>query len=453
MIDMTTGNPGKLITRFALPLLLGNILQQTYNIVDSIVVGNFIGSEALAAVGNSGIIIFLLISMFAGIGMGAVILVSQFFGAKQEEKLRTAVDTIYIGMSVAALIITLCGIGAAEPFLRLMHTPEGATMEMSVTYVRTIFLGTAMSFGYNINASILQGIGDSKSPLLFLSIATVLNIVLDLLFVTVFDMGVFGVALATIIAQGTSFIFGAVYINRKIKIFRLFSHRMRFDSRILLQSFQIGLPAGIQNLLFCVGTIVLQRLVNSYGPAFMAGYSATNKIDMFVFMPILSFANAITTYVGQNVGAKNLDRVKEGVRSALIISVSTAIIMSILVTIFGRYLLMAFTQDAEVIKTGEEFIKRLMPGYFLLAIIFTLNSTVRGAGETFMPMLASFVSLLVARVPLAYLFNYIGGRYNIFWCYGAGWFAGSLIIVSYYLSGRWKNKAFRFVEEAEKPKR
>lgn len=444
---MTTGNPVKLITRFALPLLLGNILQQTYNIVDSIVVGNFIGAEALAAVGNSGIIIFLLISMFAGISMGAVILVSQFFGAKQEERLRTAIDTIYIGMFAAALIITLSGIGAAEPFLRLMHTPEGATMEMSVTYVRTIFLGTLLSFGYNINASILQGMGDSKSPLLFLSIATVLNIVLDLLFVTVFDMGVFGVALATILAQGASFIFGILYINRKIKIFRLFSHRMRFDRRILLQSFQIGLPAGIQNLLFCVGTIVLQRLVNSYGPAFMAGYSATNKIDMFVFMPILSFASAVTTYVGQNVGAKNLERVKEGVRSALVISVGTAIVMSILVMLSGRYLLMAFTQDAEVIKTGEEFIKRLMPGYFLLAIIFTLNSTVRGAGDSFIPMIVSFVSLLVARVPLAYLFNYLGGRYNIFWCYGAGWFVGTIIIGAYYLSGRWKKKAFKFVEE------
>jgi len=448
MIDMTTGKPATLIARFAMPLLLGNILQQTYNIVDSIVVGKFIGAEALAAVGNSGIIIFLLISMFAGISMGAVILVSQFFGAKQEERLRTAIDTIYIGMIAASVIITAAGYLTADPFLRLMHTPEGATMEMSLTYVRTIFLGTAMSFGYNTNASILQGIGDSKSPLLFLSIATVVNIVLDLVFVTVFDMGVFGVALATVIAQGTSFIFGVVYINRKIKIFRLFSHRMRFDSRILFQSFQIGLPAGIQNVLFCVGTIVLQRLVNSYGPAFMAGYSATNKIDLFVFMPCLSFASAVTTYVGQNIGAKNLERVKEGVRSALIISVGTALIMSILVMLSGRYLLMAFTQDAEVIKTGEEFIKRLMPGYFLLAIIFTLNSTVRGAGESFMPLMSTSVSLLIARVPLAYLFNYIGGRYNIFWCYGAGWLAGTFIIGSYYLGGRWKKKAFKFVEES-----
>ena len=446
---MTTGKPAKLIVRFAFPLLLGNILQQTYNIVDSIVVGNFIGPEALAAVGNSGIVIFLLISIFAGVGTGAVILVSQFFGAKQEEKLRTVIDTIYIGMFASSVLITAAGYATAAPFLRLMHTPAGTTMEMSVTYVRTIFLGTALSFGYNINTSILQGVGDSKSPLLFLSIATVMNIVLDLLFVTVFDMGVFGVALATIIAQGISFVFGILYIQRKIKIFRLFSHRMHFDRRILFQSFQIGLPAGIQNLLFCVGTIVLQRLVNSYGPAFMAGYSATNKIDMFVFMPCLSFANAVTTYVGQNIGAKNLDRVKEGVRSALIISVSTAIIMSILVMIFGRYLLMAFTQDTAVLKTGEEFIKRLMPGYFLLAIIFTLNSAVRGAGESFMPLLSSFISLLIARVPLAYLFDYLGGCYNIFWCYGAGWLVGTILIGPYYVSGRWKKKAFKFVEKTE----
>ncbi|MGI5173062.1 MATE family efflux transporter [Treponema sp. OMZ 840] len=450
MTDMTTGNPAKLITRFALPLLLGNVLQQTYNIVDSIVVGNFIGAEALAAVGNSGIVIFLLVSMFAGVGMGAVILVSQFFGSKQHEKLRTAIDTIYIGMLAASILITAAGIATARPFLRFMHTPEGPTMEMSATYIRTLLLGTALSFGYNINGAILQGIGDSKSSLLFLSIATLVNIVLDLLFVAVFDMGVFGVALATVIAQGVSFVFGVWYINRKIKIFRLFSRRMRFDYRIFMQSFQIGLPAGIQNVLFCVGTIVLQRLVNGYGPAFMAGYSATNKIDMFVFMPIVSFANAVTTYVGQNIGAKNLGRVKEGVRSTIVISVGISIVMSIFVTLFGRHLLMAFTQDTDVLKTGEEFIKRLMPGYFLLAIIFTLNSAVRGAGESIIPMLSSLISLLVARIPLAYLFDYFGGRYNMFWCYGAGWLVGTLIIGPYYLSGRWKRKAFRFVEESAK---
>ena len=194
---MTEGNPAKLITRFAIPMLLGNILQQMYNIVDSIVVGNFIGKEALAAVGNSFVVIFLLVSLFAGAATGAVILISQFFGSKQNEKLKLAVDTIYIGMIVASIIITVAGIAAARPFLGFMHTPEGDTMEMSATYLQTVFAGSVLMFGYNVNTAVLQGVGDSKSSLLFLAIATAVNIALDLIFVTVFDMGVFGVALAT----------------------------------------------------------------------------------------------------------------------------------------------------------------------------------------------------------------------------------------------------------------
>ena len=209
---MTEGNPAKLITRFAIPMLLGNILQQMYNIVDSIVVGNFIGKEALAAVGNSFVVIFLLVSLFAGAATGAVILISQFFGSKQTEKLKLAVDTIYIGMIFASLIITVAGIAAARPFLHFMHTPEGDTMEMSATYLQTVFAGSVLMFGYNVNTAILQGVGDSKSSLLFLAIATAVNIALDLLFVTVFDMGVFGVALATVIAQGVAFAFGVWYI-------------------------------------------------------------------------------------------------------------------------------------------------------------------------------------------------------------------------------------------------
>lgn len=447
MTDMTEGKPAKLITRFAIPMLLGNILQQMYNIVDSIVVGNFIGKEALAAVGNSFVVIFLLVSLFAGAATGAVILISQFFGSKQNEKLKLAVDTIYIGMIFASIIISLAGVAAARPFLRFMHTPAGDTMEMSATYLQTVFAGSVLMFGYNVNTAILQGVGDSKSSLLFLAIATAVNIALDLIFVTVFDMGVFGVALATVIAQGVAFAFGVWYINRKVKLFKLFSRNMKFSGKVLLQMFQIGLPAGIQNVLFSVGTIILQRLVNSYGSAFMAGYGATNKVDAFVFMPIVSFATAVSAFVGQNIGARRLDRVKQGVRSAVIISVGIAVISSVLVMIFGRYLLMAFTQDADVLRTGTEFIKRLMPPYFLLAIIFMLNSAVRGAGQSVIPMIATLISLLGARVPLAYLFDHLGGKYNIFWCYAAGWLVGVLIIVPYYLSGHWKKNAFRFLDE------
>ena len=444
---MTEGKPIRLISRFAFPMLLGNLLQQAYNIVDSVVVGNFVGKEALAAVGNSFIVMLLLVSVFTGIGIGASILIAQFFGSGQKEKLQSTVDTLYIAMVVGAAVITVSGIVCARPFLNLMNTPQGDTIEMSALYLKTMFAGTFVSFGYNINNAILQGVGDSKSSLLFLSIATVINIVLDLLFVTVFDMGIFGVALATLIAQCVAFLFGVWYINRTITLFRISLRHIKFDMRVLSRCIRIGLPAGVQNALFSIGTVVLQRLVNGHGSAFMAGYSATNKIDTFVFMPLLSFANATSTYVGQNIGAKKLDRVKQGVRSTLFISIVLSVSISILIMVFGRYLLMAFTHDEEVLHTGQEFIMRLMPGYFLLAVIFILGAAVRGAGKSLMPMVITFVSLIIVRVPSAYLFNYISGKYDIFWCYAAGWLAGALIITPYYLSGRWEKDAFRFVSE------
>ena len=444
---MTEGKPIRLISRFAFPMLLGNLLQQAYNIVDSVVVGNFVGKEALAAVGNSFIVMLLLVSVFTGIGIGASILIAQFFGSGQKEKLQSTVDTLYIAMVVGAAVITVSGIVCARPFLNLMNTPQGDTIEMSALYLKTMFAGTFVSFGYNINNAILQGVGDSKSSLLFLSIATVINIVLDLIFVTVFDMGIFGVALATLIAQCVAFLFGVWYINRTITLFRISLRHIKFDMRVLSRCIRIGLPAGVQNALFSIGTVVLQRLVNGHGSAFMAGYSATNKIDTFVFMPLLSFANATSTYVGQNIGAKKLDRVKQGVRSTLFISIVLSVSISILIMVFGRYLLMAFTHDEEVLHTGQEFIMRLMPGYFLLAVIFILGAAVRGAGKSLMPMVITFVSLIIVRVPSAYLFNYISGKYDIFWCYAAGWLAGALIITPYYLSGRWEKDAFRFVSE------
>ena len=444
---MTEGKPIRLISRFAFPMLLGNLLQQAYNIVDSVVVGNFVGKEALAAVGNSFIVMLLLVSVFTGIGIGASILIAQFFGSGQKEKLQSTVDTLYIAMVVGAAVITVSGIVCARPFLNLMNTPQGDTMEMSALYLKTMFAGTFVSFGYNINNAILQGVGDSKSSLLFLSIATVINIVLDLVFVTVFDMGIFGVALATLIAQCAAFLFGVWYRNRTITLFRISLRHIKFDMSILSRCIRIGLPAGVQNALFSIGTVVLQRLVNGHGSAFMAGYSATNKIDTFVFMPLLSFANATSTYVGQNIGAKKLDREKQGVRSTLFISIVLSVSISILIMVLGRYLLMAFTHDEEVLHTGQEFIMRLMPGYFLLAVIFILGAAVRGAGKSLMPMVITFVSLIIVRVPSAYLFNYISGKYDIFWCYAAGWLAGALIITPYYLSGRWEKDAFRFVSE------
>ncbi len=443
MTDMTVGKPLSLVFRFSLPLLAGNLLQQMYNMVDSIVVGKFVGKEALAAVGNSYIINFLLTSLFMGIGLGATILISQFFGAKQNSRVKETVDTMYIALLVSGAAVTVIGLLIAEPLLRLMNTPEGLTLDWSIQYLRILFLGTIFSFGYNINAGILQGLGDSKLPLLFLSVATVLNIILDILFVAGFGWGVFGVALATIIAQAFSFMFGIFFINKRVDAIKISFRHLRFNQSILFQSVRIGLPAGLQNMLFSVGTMTLQRLVNSYGPAFMAGYSSVGKIDTFAFMPLTSFATAVTTFVGQNVGAGKMDRVKNGVRSTMFLAGVVCIVISILVITFSRYLIMAFSNDEEVIRTGVEFLHRLMPPYILLAVLFVINSALRGAGTSFIPLLSTAVSLLIFRVPLAYFLNNHYGKYEMFWCYGIGWAAGVLIAAGYYLSGRWKRKAYQ----------
>jgi putative MATE family efflux protein len=441
MTDMTVGKPLSLVFRFSLPLLAGNVLQQMYNMVDSIVVGKFVGKEALAAVGTSYIINFLLISLFMGIGLGATILISQFYGAKQHGRVKETVDTMYVALLVTGIVVTIVGLLITEPLLKLMNTPEGITLDWSIQYLQILFLGTIFSFGFNINSGILQGLGDSKLPLLFLSVATILNIMLDLLFVVGFGWGVFGVALATIIAQAFSFLFGIYFINKHVDAIKISLRHLRFNKSILSQCIRIGLPAGVQNMLFSMGTIVLQRLVNSFGPAFMAGYSSVGKIDTFAFMPLTSFASAITTFVGQNVGAGKMDRVKIGVRATMFLACGICIVISILIIIFARFLLMAFSNDEEVLRTGVEFLHRMMPPYVFLAILFIINSALRGAGNSFIPLLSSMISMLVFRVPLAYFLNHQFGKYEIFWCYGIGWFVGVLISCGYYYSGRWKRKA------------
>ncbi len=441
MIDMTKGSPAKLVIRFTIPLLLGNVLQQMYNVVDSIVVGNFVGPDALAAVGNSFIIMFLLFSLFAGVGAGATILISQFKGAGNKEKIQITVDTMYIFMFIGGSLIGIVGFIFTPFFLDLLNTPQGIISEMSTTYLRMVFLGTLSTFGYSMNNAMLQGLGDGKSSLLFLAIATIINIILDLVFVVVFGMGVFGVALATVVAQSFAFLFGIIYINKKTTIFKIAFGKMHFSAEILKKSLTIGLPTGLQNVLVSVGVMVLQRLVNRFGADFMAGYSAAAKIDSFVFMPIMSFSMAMTTYVGQNIGAKKMDRVKQGVRSTLIIALSMSIVLSTLAIVFGDILLRAFTQDADVIFVGEQYMRRIMPCFPLLTIIFVLNASVRGAGETVVPMLCTLVSFLGARVPSAYLYTHFFDEYTMFWCFGTGWLVGVCIVVPYYLSGRWKKKS------------
>ena len=445
MNTMTEGNPFKLILAFALPMLIGNVLQQLYNMVDSIVVGNYVGKIALAAVGTGFPIIFLMASLFIGIGIGATILISQYIGAGDIDNVRRTSQTIYTAMILCSIPISIIGIIFCERILLLINTPADV-MPMAKQYMVIIFAGMIGSFGYNINAGILQGFGDSKSSLLFLAIATIINIVLDLLFVVAFKWGVPGVAIATVIAQTFSWIFGIIYMKKKYEVLNFQITKFYFDKEIFKKILKLGLPTGIQQALFSVGIMSLQSLVNSYGSDFMAGFNAANKIDTFAFMPIQSFANAVTTFTGQNIGAGRMDRVHRGTVASIMMSMVICI-LALLIIPLGPFILKMFNSDPAVIDAGMIYLSNVMPLFILLSIVFTLNAVIRGAGESIIPMIGSMASIWAGRIPAAYYIAANIGKEYLFYSYGVGWFLWLLISGPYYLSGKWKSKSQKLIHD------
>ena len=437
--DMTTGNPYKLILLFSIPLLIGNIFQQMYNIVDSIVVGNIVGEKALAAVGTAFPIVFMTSSLFMGIGVGATIMISQYYGAQDMENIQNTVDTIYTATMVGIIPVAILAAFLSEPVLRLMQVPDDGTLQMAKTYLIVIFVGILGGLGYNINAGVLQGLGDSRTSVFFLLIAMVINIVLDLVFVLV-GMGVFGVAFATIIAQLASWLFGIRYINKHYSFIHIRPFSLRLYKPLFWQVVRLGVPSGLQQALFSMGIMVMQSLVNGYGSSFMAGFNGANKIDTFAFMPIRSFTTAITTYVGQNIGAGRVDRVKQGTRAGLILSVGCSILIGGLLFPLSGYLMQMFTQIPDVIASGVSYLHCVLPFYSLLAISFIYSSALRGAGEMIVPLLSSVVSLWLFRVPVAYWIASIWGKDYIFLSYAIGWLFGVVISYTYYRLGRWIKK-------------
>ena len=437
---MTVGSPTKLILVFAIPLLIGNIFQQFYNVVDSIVVGNYVGSTALAAVGTAFPVIFMFTSLFMGIGIGATIMIAQYYGAGDHDRVRRTVDTIYSSMMIGSVPLTIIGVLLSSTFLKLMQVPDD-TFADAYTYITIIFIGILPTLGYNINAGILQGLGDSRSPLIFLSIATGINIVLDLVFVLVFHWGVAGVAIATVIAQFSSWVFGILYINKKYPNLNINPFRFRFDKTLFVQSIKLGIPAGFQQAIFSLGIMMMQSLVNSYGSDFMAGYNGATKIDTFSFLPIQSFATSVTTFVGQNIGAGRMDRVKQGAKATLIMSIGCNLVLSVLLLLFSPLLMRMFSPSDPVIAAGMAYLYRILPFHWLLAILFVINGVMRGAGEMIMPVISTTISLLLARVPSAYLIAHYIGRDNIYFSFPIGWALGLVLALTYYLSGRWKRKS------------
>lgn len=448
MRDMTQGSCWREILFFALPMLAGNLLQQAYNLVDSWVVGNYVGDSALAAVGVAFPVLFLFISVFQGISTGSTVVISQFFGARRMDAVREAVTTTYTAFLVVILPLTVVAVAAVEPLLYLLRI-DAAAFDASRTYMLIVCAGLIGNVGYNVNAGILRGLGDSRTPLLFLIISAAINVVLDLLTVIVWQMGVAGVAYATIIAQGASWLFGIFYINRKypeihlsIRIFRRLDGTSRrtlaLDASLLRQIIRIGLPAGIQTGLVSVGIMAVMGRVNSYGEAYTAAYNVGQKIDGIAIMPIQSLAAAATAFVGQNMGAGKVERVRRGTVATLVMVLLWSLLVDVMVLPIREPLADLFSDSAEVIHISGQYVLSLLPFYPFFGAMFCLNSIMRGAGESIVPMLIAFVAQIFCRVPTVYLLAHCFGPDYMFLGFGVGWIVGAILAGAYYVGGRWK---------------
>ena len=434
--NMTVGSPAGHIFYFALPLLAGSFLQQFYNMVDSWVVGNFVGDGALAAVGVGAPVIFLFSSLFMGVSNGGTVVIAQFFGAGKPERVRDAIDTVYTAFVCGAVPLSIIAVLLVKPLLFALRVEDAAYTE-AFTYLIVVCAGLVGTIGYNLNAGILRGLGNSRTTLLFLAISTVLNIGLDFLFVLVFRWGVFGAALATILAQASSWLFGLVYINRAYPDYAIHPFCFRFDRALFKEIMRIGLPSGLHMSLVALGSMVVMSKINSYGHDFTAAYNVGSKLDSMAFLPIQSLASAVVAYVGQNMGAKQMDRVRKGVRITVFSSVAWAAVMLVLIPL-GPTLIGFFSDTPAVIEAGARYLECIMPFYLLFSVMFCLNNAMQGAGDSLFSMINAILSLILVRVPMVYfLANRFGPDY-MYYGIGIGWVVGCTLSIVYYLSGRWK---------------
>ena len=448
--DMTEGKPLTNLAAFAVPLLIGNIAQQLYNTVDSIIVGHYVGDNALAAVGTSNPILNLLLLLFMGISTGAGIKVSQYFGARKQEELNKSIGTALTLTFIASLIIMAVGTLITRPLMTMLGTPP-EVYQMAVDYLEIICLGIMGTGFYNITSGILRGMGDSITPLLFLLLACALNIVLDIVFVASFGMATAGVALATIIAQAISAglcIVRLVRMRDKVQITR---KTLIPDGFMTKETIRLGLPSGLTQMIFSLASIVVQRLTNSFGATVMAVSVVVMRVDGFAMMPNFTFGMAMTTFVGQNVGARRMDRVKEGVRVGLMAGLTIAVVLVAAILLLGENLMRMFTTTEEVVTMGVHMMQILALGYIAMAVTQSLSGVMRGAGDTLTPMIVSIITTVIIRTPLAYLLAYLLDSPDaLFISLLISWCMGAVITSVFYKMGRWKAKAHLAGLEMEK---
>jgi len=439
MKNLTEGNSGSLIFKFAIPMLIGNVFQQLYSVVDSIIVGRYIGKQALAAVGASFPLIFMMISFVVGVAIGTTIIVSQYFGAKDIKMVKRSIETMYVFLFFAAILVTILGITLSGPIFRLIKLPEDV-IPQAITYFNVYLTGTIFFFGFNGISSVLRGLGDSKTPLYFLVFSTVINVILVWLFVAIFKWGVAGSAWATVIAQAGAFFTGVIYLNRTHEIVKLNSLHLVFDKAIFRKSIMIGLPTGLQQTFVSIGMLAVTRIVNGFGTDAIAAYSVAIRLDSLAGMPAMNFGAALSTFVGQNLGANKPERVKQGFKATFLMSGALALLTSLFVIIFRQQLMHLFTDDAAVIAIGAEYLVIVSSFYIFFSAMFVIGGVMRGAGDTLIPMFITLFALWAIRIPAAWILSRYFGVDGIWWSIPVAWFIGMTLSYLYYLTGNWKTK-------------
>ena len=452
--DMTQGRPWKRIMEFALPMLLGNFAQQLYNTADSVIVGIYVGDNALAAVGSAMPILNLLLALFVGISTGAGIVISQNFGAKDRKGLSEAIGNCITLAGIATAVIMFIGPIITKPFLTMLGTPD-SIIAWCTDYLNIYFYGIVGFFFYNMLSGVLRGLGDSVTALVFLLVSAALNVGLDLLFVARFNMGVPGVALATVIAQAISAVLCFWKLMRMHDIFDLNFHTLKLVPQVALRILRIGVPSGITQAIMATAGMVVQSLTNSMGETVIACNVIIMRVDGFAMLPNMTFGQAMSVYTGQNVGAQKFDRVHKGVKQGTVMGLCVSSLITGILLIFGRYLFGIFTDTQELIDLAVKMMRVLAVGYICISVTQVLGGVMRGAGDTVTPMWISIISTIFLRVPTAYIMAAItkneawpnGQPIAIFTSLLVSWSLGMVMSIIVFSLGKWKKKMYQSVEE------
>ncbi|MDE7355942.1 MAG: MATE family efflux transporter [Rikenellaceae bacterium] len=431
-IDFTTGPEGRSILRFAVPIIFGAFMMQLYNYADTVIVGRYVGKQALAAVGASAPFVFMLVSLVIGIGIGTTIIISQAYGARDHDRVRKAADSLYLFLFLAAVVMTVTGLIFCGKIMELIDLPADI-MPYAVSYLRIYLLGLVFLFFFNCLSSILRGVGDSRTPLVFLVVSSLLNIGLDLLFVALLGWGIEGAAWATVAAQAAAVIFAISYTNRKNDLIRFDPLHLHFDRRIFLRSLRLGIPAGAQQLLVGMGMMAIMSIVSDFDTDTVAAFSGASRIETIVAVIPMNLSIALTSFTGQNFGIGAYDRIRRGLRATVIYSaVAGAVIMAGLL-LLAEPLMAVFTSERAVIEIGCGYLRVLGLSFWIFSLMFCVMGTLRGMGNTVAPMLITLFSLWIVRIPLAHLLSSRFGQIGIWSASSVAWLLGTLCALAAFV--------------------